>query len=237
MKRILLAATAILLSAFSAFSQDIAATPHPKVLPMFGNQPKTEAQQKADEKFLSSCDKSFESRTEASNFFMDRGWEFFNQGQVDTAVYRFNLAWLLNPDNPNTYWAFGLIENGKGNTAPAIEMYDRALKIQPKNSLLLSDAAAAYLTLYETAKKKKHLKQAVAYLDRAIAADPRNAYALSGYSQVKFHEKKYADAWNYLHLSREIDMMSIDYNFLGELLAKMPDPKGMFRNEVGQQPE
>ncbi|MHC2992515.1 hypothetical protein OB13_13310, partial [Pontibacter sp. HJ8] len=178
MKKLLMAAAALLLCATATFAQEQAAAPHPKVLPMFGNIARTEAEQKSDEKFLTSCDKSFTSRTEASNFFMERGWEYFNEGQIDTAVYRFNLAWLLNPDNANTYWAFGLIENSKGNTETAIGLYERALTYQPKNSLLLSDIAASYLKLYSADKKKKNLKKTVAYLDQSMAADARNAYAL-----------------------------------------------------------
>lgn len=232
MKKLLLAAAALLLCATSTFAQDQPATPHPKVLPMFGNIARTEAEQKSDEKFLTSCDKSFTSRTEASNFFMDRGWEYFNEGQIDTAVYRFNLAWLLNPDNANTYWAFGLIENSKGNTEAAIGMYERALQYQPRNSLLLSDIAASYLTLYSASKKKKNLKKTVAYLDQAIAADARNAYALFTLSQVKYHEKKYAEAWTYLHQSREIDMRTMNYEYLAELMTQMPDPTGMFKGDI-----
>ncbi len=199
---------------------------------MFGKQAKTEAQQMADEKFLTSCDKSFTSRTEASNFFMERGWEYYNEGQADTAVYRFNLAWLLNPDNHNTYWAFGLVEYSKGNSKVAIDMYERALKYQPNNSLLLSDAGTALVSQFNTDKKKKNLKQAAAYLDRAVAIDSANAFALSGLSQVRYHQKKYAEAWDYLHKGRDINMQSLDYNFLAELMVRMPDPKGMFRNEA-----
>jgi Tfp pilus assembly protein PilF len=231
MKRIVLAAAAILISASTLFAQEKTPVPHMKVQPMFGNQAKTDAQQRADEKFLSSCDKSFSSRAEASNFFMDRGWEFLNAGQTDTAVYRFNLAWLLNPDNHNTYWAFGLVEFSKGNTPGAVGLYERALKIQPKNSLLLSDMAAAHLYLFDTTKKKKHLKEATGYLDRSIAADARNAYALTGLSQVRYHQKKYAEAWDLLHQGRNIDLQSIDYNYLTLLISRMPDPKGMFRDE------
>lgn len=232
MKRIILAAAAVLMSASLAFSQDQSAAPHPKVLPMFGQQPKTEAQQKADEKFLTSCDKSFTSRTEASNFFMDRGWDYFNEGQVDTAVYRFNLAWLLNPDNHNTYWAFGLVEYSKGNPQEAIVMYDRALKLQPNNSLILSDMGSAYLYQYTNDKKKKNLKKASSYLENALQIDPVNAFAMSSLSQVYFYNKKYAEAWDYLHKGREHNIMALDYNFLSELMARMPDPKGVFRNET-----
>ncbi|MDO6391359.1 hypothetical protein Q4E40_14560 [Pontibacter sp. BT731] len=232
MKRIFLAAATILLGASMAFAQEQQPELPPKVRPMFGQVAKTDAEQKADEKFLTSCDKSFESRTEASNFFMERGWEFMKEGQVDTAVYRFNLAWLLNPDNYNTYWAFGVAEYNRGKVGDAIGMFDRALKYQPNNSLLLSDMGSAYLQQYISDKKKKNLKQAAAFLDRSIKADPNNAFALANLAQVNFHNKKYAEAWEYLHRGRDLNIMSLDYNFLSDLMTQMPDPKGLFRLET-----
>ncbi len=229
MKRLLLAAVAILFSAACTFAQE--QQQDPKVLPMFGNKAKTEAEQLRDQKFLSSCDASFKTRQEASNFFMERGWEYFSEGQVDTAVYRFNLAWLLNPDNSNTYWAFGIVTSSKGKPAEAITYYERALVFQPKNSLLLTDLASAYLGVYKTAPKKKNLKKAAAYTEQAIASDSTNGYAYYNMSQVMFHEKKYADAWNYVHKSRGINLAQIDYDFVTELMAKMPDPQGFFKSD------
>ncbi|WP_242928948.1 tetratricopeptide repeat protein [Pontibacter vulgaris] len=226
MKRLLFVAVALLVTATLSFAQE---QKDPKVLPMFGNQAKTEAQQLKDQKFLSSCDASFKTRQEASNFFMERGWEYFSEGQVDTAVYRFNLAWLLNPDNSNTYWAFGLVTSGKGNNAEAITYYEKALAYQPKNSMLLTDLASAYINIYKTQPKKKNLKKASVYSEQAIANDSTNSYAYYTLSQVKYHEKKYADAWAYVHKSRGINLAQIDYDFVTELLAKMPDPQGFFK--------
>lgn len=230
MRRLLFAVVALLFSATLAFAQEPQAPAHPNLLPMFGNLPKTEDQQRKDEKFLSSCDKSFTNRKEASTFFMERGWEYFNEGQVDTAMYRFNLAWLLNPDNSNTYWAFGLVTANRGNTQEAIPLYEKALKYEPKNSLLLSDIAAAYLSIYTNNTKKKTLKKASEYLTQSVAADASNAFALYYLARAKYYEKKYAESWDYLHKSREINFQQIDYEFLGELLTKMPDPQGFFKS-------
>ncbi len=200
-----------------------------KVMPMFGGTQKTEAEQMKDEKFLTSCDKNFGDRREASNFFMERGWEYLNEGQTDTAMYRFNLAWLLNPDNQNTYWAFGLVTAAKGSNEEAVGFYEKALALNAKNSLLLSDASSAYLALYKEKKKKKNLKKAAEYLSTATTLDAGNAYALYNLSLVKYYEKKYAEAWDYLHKSRNINMTQIDYGFVMELAAQMPDPQGFFK--------
>ncbi len=233
MKKILLAALAFAFASSLSMAQEQPTAQDIQVQPMFGGKTKTEAQQKRDEKFLTSCDKSFASRTEASKFFMERGWEYMNEGQVDTAVYRFNLAWLLNPDNKDAYWAFGLVTSAKGEDDKAIGFYEKALAYDNKNSMLLSDMAASYLNVYQKGKKKKRdLKKASGYLTEAVAADPANAYALYHLSKVKFYEKDYSNAWAYLHKSREINLTQIDYEFISQLSAQMPDPKGFFRSSI-----
>jgi len=230
MNKILSTVAACLMAVTYTFAQTAPTETNPKVLPMFGNIAKTEAQQKSDEKFLKSCDASFATRTEASTFFMERGWEYLNEGQIDTAMYRFNLAWLLNPDNNETYWAFGLVTVAKGNPEEAIGYYEKALALKPKNSMLLSDMATAYVALYEQKPKKKTLKLATDYTQKAIAADTQNALAYYTLSQVKFFENNYNEAWANLHKGRELNMGALDYTYLMKLIEKMPDPKGFFKN-------
>ncbi|TXK33229.1 hypothetical protein FVR03_19480 [Pontibacter qinzhouensis] len=234
MKKLLTAVVALCMATTFSFAQDAAVKPNPNVLPMFGNVAKTEAQQIKDQKFLTSCDNSFTTRQEASNFFMNRGWEYFNEGQIDTAVYRFNLAWLLNPDNANTYWAFGLVTYGKGSLQESINFYEKALALEPKNSLMLSDMASSYLALHEAEekknKKKQSFKKVVEFTNKALAADSANAFALYTMSKVKFQEKQYEEAWSYLHKGREQNVANIDFVYLTSLMSEMPDPTGFFKN-------
>ena len=230
MRRLLFALALIVLAASAGFAQEKQEDQSHLVMPMFGNKPKTEAQQKKDERFLTSCDKSFLNRQEASKFFMERGWEYYNEGQVDTAMYRFNLAWLLNPNNVDPYWAFGLISASKANNAEAITYYEKALALEPKNAMLLSDMASSYLTLFREKKKKKNLKKATQLLNEALTAEPENAYALYNMSLVKYYEKKYQEAWDYLHKGRKLNMSVVDYAYISELVEKMPDPEGFFRS-------
>ncbi|NDK56384.1 tetratricopeptide repeat protein [Pontibacter fetidus] len=230
MKRLLSTVAACLLAATFTFAQEQTTSQDPKVLPMFGKTAKTEEQQLRDQKFLSSCDANFTTRKEASNFFMDRGWEYLNEGQTDTAMYRFNLAWLLNPDNSDTYWAFGLVTVAKGNPAEAVGYYEKALALNPKSSLLYSDLGTCYVSLYEQKPKKKTLKQASTYLEKAIATDATNAFAYFTMSKVNYFNCDYSQAWTYLHKGRELNMAAVDYSFLLQLSEKMPDPQGFFKN-------
>jgi len=232
MKRLLLSALAVLFTASITFAQEDQAPQNPKTLPMFGGIMKTEQQQKQDEKFLKSCDLNFKTRQEASKFFMERGWEYYAEGQIDTAMYRFNLAWLLNPDNGETYWAFGLVTAAYDKQDEALKLYEKALVYQPKNSLLHSDIAAAHLNLYKVKNKKKHLKNASKSLNEAITLDATNSFALYTLSEVAYLDEDYTGAWTYLHQARELNMANLNYAFLTELMEKMPDPKGFFRADA-----
>ena len=73
-------------------------------IPLFGNFIKTESQQVEDQLFLSDCDNQFKSRSEGSEFFSKMGWDYLSDGDKNTAIHRFNLSWLLNPDNVVAYW-------------------------------------------------------------------------------------------------------------------------------------
>lgn len=235
MKRLLLSAVALVIMATVSLAQEKEAATDPKVLPMFGGIVKTEQQQKQDEKFLKSCDANFKSRQEASQFFMDRGWDYYAEGQIDTALYRFNLAWLLNQNNGDTYWAFGLVSAARNQPTEAIKLYEKAQELLPDNSLLYSDMGASYLLAYKAKKRKKHLKKATKTLAEALKLDDQNSFALYSLSEIKYLEKKYTDAWTYLHQARELNMTSLDYGYLYELMEKQPDPKGFFSSKT--QPE
>ena len=70
-----------------------------KLLPLFGEYEKTDLQKKEDDEFLKMCDANFQNRSKASEFFATRAWEYLQEGQADTAVHRFNLAFLLDDEN------------------------------------------------------------------------------------------------------------------------------------------
>lgn len=78
-------------------------------LPMYGGIPKSEALTKADEEFLKKIDSAGQSRDSSSRYFSNAGWRFFYQGNDNTAMMRFNQAWLLNPKNAQVYFGFGSI--------------------------------------------------------------------------------------------------------------------------------
>ena len=70
---------------------------------MFGGLTPGQATQVIGEAQLKAIAASFASPAEASTFFATKGFEYLSENQPDTATYRFNLAWLLDPKNAEGY--------------------------------------------------------------------------------------------------------------------------------------
>jgi Tfp pilus assembly protein PilF len=206
------------------------ATGPQRLQPLYGGLTPAQAQQQLGTAVLADVDRSFPSRPEASKFFSTKGYEYLQENQPDTAIVRFNLAWLLDPKNPDPYRGLAVVLSQRPDTSPeAIQaLVLQGLAVAPTNPLLLTDAANTALGRYEQNKKKKELLQASDYTQRALLADSSNANAWQAQAHVRYYQENYAGAWQALHKGQNLSLSSLDFQFISELIAKMPDPQGKF---------
>ncbi|GAA4391654.1 hypothetical protein [Hymenobacter koreensis] len=197
-------------------------------LPLFGGLTPEAAQQLMGAAFLKGIDQNFASRTEASQFFARKGYEYINEGQADTARYRFNLAWLLDPKNPEAYRGLGLLASSTA-LDESIGLFERALAITPASSAYLADLGASYLLRYDQSKKSKDLKAAFEHLQKATTTDPTNAYAFQQLARAHYLQGNYALAWEAVHKGQNLNLTSVDFDFIADLVSKQPDPQGKFK--------
>tara|TARA_R110002124_G_scaffold274588_1_gene444537 strand:+ start:547 stop:1290 length:744 start_codon:yes stop_codon:yes gene_type:complete len=200
-----------------------------RVLPLYGEITKTSAQIDEEIKFLSDCDKSFTTRDEASTFFTTRAWEYLQEGSLDTACYRFNLAHLLNDKNVDVYWGLGVISYQRQDWVLAKDMLSRGVNINSSNVPLLVDLSTVDLKLYDITNGVEELAEAKKLLDHANKLD--STYALGQYNQalLYYNLNEPKKAWEHLHNGRSLDFGQINLSFVELLKAEMPDPKGFFK--------
>ncbi len=201
-----------------------------RLQPLFGGVPVAQAQQLVGPAVLADVDRSFASRREASKFFSRKGYEYLNENQPDTAIVRFNLAWVLDPANPEPYQGLAVVLSRRPDTAPEAvqQLVLQGLAVAPTNAPLLTDAANTVLGRYEQTKKKKDLTQANEYVQRALLADPNNASAWQTQARIRYFQEDYPAAWQSVHKGQSLSLTSLDFTFLTELMAKLPDPEGKF---------
>ena len=205
-----------------------------RLQPLFGNLTVAQATQLLGESKLRAIAASFGSPAEASAFFATKGYEYLAENQPDTATYRFNLAWLLNPQNADAYRGLGIVASAQPTPDAAIALLTTALPLAPGNSQLLSDLGTSYLIRYgqQAKPKKKDLALGLQLLERATTLDATNAVAWQQLAHGLYYQEKYAEAWAAVHKGQALSFASTDFNFLSELLTKMPDPQGTISGDA-----
>ena len=221
---------ALLLPLFTQAQTPAAPARPPRLQPLFGGLNAAQATELLGATRLDDVARSFASRAEASAFFARKGFEYLAESQPDTATYRFNLAWLLNPQNADPYHGLGIIASRQpGPPDAALALLNQALVLAPTNAAVLTNLGASHLNRYAQTKKKKDLTTANGYLQRALALDPNNAAAWQATARVRYYQEQYPAAWEAVRKGQALSLSSLDFEFITELLAKQPDPQGMFK--------
>ena len=200
------------------------------LLPLFGEFEKTDVQKAVDTEFLKACDLSFKTRLEASEFFAARAWEYLGEGERDTALYRFNLAYLLDDENSDAYWGLGVIAYQNEKYAQAIDLMNRGLEIED-NVTLIVDLSTVYIKCFTVDAEKEDLRKAFELLNKALAKQPESANALMQLSLAKLLNEEIDEAWERFHQGYELDPDNASIEILEGLLAKKDDPRGVFKKK------
>jgi tetratricopeptide (TPR) repeat protein len=119
------------------------------LLPEYGNVKKDAGQINADNEFSEAVLKQFKTAKEGADYFIKRGFDFLYSGDLQTAMRRFNQAWLLDKKNENVYWGFGAVYGILGDNDEAITQYDNGLLVNPKSAVILTDKATIYFVQYQ----------------------------------------------------------------------------------------
>ncbi|WAC13089.1 tetratricopeptide repeat protein [Dyadobacter pollutisoli] len=153
-----------------------------RLLPKYGDKPKTKEQLASDSQLIDEYIKQEGSRRNASEVLIKLGFNYLYRGDVRTAMYRFNQAWLLDPENENVFWGWGAIYFTFNDTIKALEQYDEGLSKNPENSNILTDKATVFMNRYHESKDTASLSSAISLFSKSYLIDSLNqntSYKLS----------------------------------------------------------
>ena len=145
-----------------------------RMLPKYGNVEKSEEHLKADQEFIDSMLKTGRTKEMGSSEMIDKGFEYLYKGDPKTAMYRFNQAYLLNPENNLIYWGYGSIYMYFGKYKLAREQYKEGLQKDPNQHMVLTDLGTTYLGDFYTdgTNDLKNIEEAISIFKRSFDIDP-----------------------------------------------------------------
>ncbi len=191
---------------------------------MYGGVEKTAEQKAADQTFIDAVMKIDGDRKIGAEHLVQKGWQSFADGDSDTAMKRFNQAWLLDTQNADAFWGFGSIRASQGKTEEGIAFLKQGLAINPRHVLLLCNLGM--LTVRNMSEKGTgSFDEAVTYFQHAQSIDSHQAQCHANWAVAYFFHGDFADAWGQLHEAQKIDPKSVNESFLRDLSAKMSEPK------------
>jgi Tfp pilus assembly protein PilF len=160
-------------------------------LPMYGGALKTSEQKAADEELIRRTMAMGYTREQGSDKSVELGWKYFAQGDLATAMKRFNQAWLLNPENGNAFHGFAVVAAQRGgNTLEAERLFKQAIA-KPNVTTTAFVDYARFLNM------NGRFNEAVNFANQALTRkqDTPNARSQISYSYFSMMDYERACIW------------------------------------------
>ncbi|KIA97216.1 MULTISPECIES: tetratricopeptide repeat protein [unclassified Flavobacterium] len=175
------------------------------LLPMYGEVKKCEQQIQSDKEFLLQSEKQFKSREKAAELYVSKAWEYFYKDDNDTAMKRFNQAWLLDNTNPQVYWGFGNLLGKKNKFEESIKYLKKSIELDPNNAPVYECIATSYSQMFLKTKDIKYLNLAIESLKKAVKIDPKNGRAYGQLASSYAYIMQKDSLRKYIEITDKID--------------------------------
>ena len=165
--------------------------------PEYGNVTKDKAYIEEDQKFIKTVLKEDVTNRKGSEHLVQLGFTYLYRGDLETAMRRFNQAWLVDPKNENAYWGFAAIYFAFNDYDEALKQEEKGLLINPNSSNILTDKATLYTGLYMSKHDINYLNKAIELFNKSYKIDPTNQNTLFKLSAAYFYKKDCLNAWKF----------------------------------------
>ncbi|MDL2274641.1 hypothetical protein LJC22_00755 [Desulfosarcina sp. OttesenSCG-928-G10] len=178
-------------------------------------------------------DPAVDKNVKASQDATRRGWDAYHKGDPATAMKRFNQGWMLDRDNPEPYWGFGLIMaqrisagDPETNLRESIRLLEMAVDKAPDDGRIIGDLAFSYTVIGHYYKSyaqneelaKAHFETAGALFEKAYAKAPTYPPVTANWSVFYFYTGDYQKA-----KTRADEAISLGYQFGSDYMRNLEE--------------
>ena len=151
--------------------------------PMYGEVPKNDEYKKIDDDFRKECLAQFKTIDSSVLVQIDQAWRYFYNNDLNSAMKRFNQAWLLNPKFPDSYFGFAALMDIQGNKKESERYYKLGLDNDNKKERV----QICYQRIADCKEQLKDIKGTIEANTKILEINPTyaNAYKKIGYLQMQ----------------------------------------------------
>jgi tetratricopeptide (TPR) repeat protein len=160
-------------------------------------------------------------------------WQYYYKGDLETAIKRFNQAWMFDRDSIDALWGFGLImgrraseELPEQNLKESIRFLGMAVEKAPRNARILVDLALSHTTFGQylinngdTGSRDEFLKAKRLY-ETAEKIDPNYPLLHFDWSVLEFYQGNYLKSQERLNQAKKLGFQP-DPVFVQDLEGKL----------------
>ena len=198
-----------------------------RLLPRYGLLQKTESEVAADRRFITETMKQPQfngNYRAASDHLIKLGFNYLYRGDLRTAMYRFNQAYLLDSTNTDIYWGYGAFYMTLGNHEEAKKQYTAGLDKDPRSTHLLTDYGTYFMNQYHLLRDAEHqnealtnLELAINYLHKSYAIDNKDQNTAYKLSVCYWMKGDCEQAWEFYDKCKDLGGQPITADFTSDL--------------------
>lgn len=164
-------------------------------VPMYGGIKKSKEHKEIDNEFIQDCLKEFGSIDNSVNVQIDHAWKYFYNNDLETAMKRFNQAWLLNPEFPDSYFGFASLLEMKNKSKEATKYYNLGIEKDKESNRL----EICYQRIADCKEQLNDIEGTITAYEKIALINPNNSFAFKkiGYFQMQSkNNEKAINAYN-----------------------------------------
>lgn len=170
---------------------------------------------------------------ESSQGAADLGWKYLYRGDFDTAIKRFNQAWMFDRKSVEAFWGFGIIlgqraknENVEENLKQSVFYLEKANSLSNDNPKIMVDLAYSETLMGNFLKENKmenfqqHYDAARGLFEKAEQLEKGYPLIYSNWSILEFFEERYLQAKEKMDIAKSLGFQ-FDPGYEKELTEKL----------------
>jgi tetratricopeptide (TPR) repeat protein len=153
------------------------------ISPMYGGVEKSKEHKEIDKEFIQDCLKQFGSVDSSVNVQIDNAWRYFYNDDLETAMKRFNQAWLLNPEFPDSYFGFASLLEMQNKANEASRYYNLGIEKDKSGNR----TEICYQRIADCKEQLNDIEATIKAYESIALVNPNNSFAFKkiGYFQMQ----------------------------------------------------